>query len=314
MPLRGVNLAGAEFGEGNLPGTYGTDYRYPTSSEVDYFGSKHMTVVRLPFRWERLQRTLDADFDADELGRLDGFVRDATSKGLNVVLDPHNYARYRGNPIGSDAVPNAAFADFWRRLALLYKGNDHVLFGLMNEPNSMPTEQWVSAANAAIAAIRAAGAPNLVLVPGNGWTGAHSWSESWYGTSNAQAMLAIHDAANNYAYEVHQYLDGDFSGRSDQCQSATIGSQAIAGFTQWLRANGKKGFLGEFAGGDNATCRAAIGDLLGNMEANADVWAGWSWWAAGPLWGDYIFSLEPVNGADRPMMNVLAPHLGATSG
>ncbi|HKQ38843.1 MAG TPA: hypothetical protein VJ063_12250 [Verrucomicrobiae bacterium] len=35
--LTGVNLAGAEFGENTLPGTYNQNYIYPTSSEVDYF-------------------------------------------------------------------------------------------------------------------------------------------------------------------------------------------------------------------------------------------------------------------------------------
>jgi len=314
LAYRGVSLASAEFGEGNLPGTYGSDYTYPTAAEVDYFAARHMNVVRLPFRWERLQRSLNAEFDAAELGRLDGFVASATAKGMNVVLDPHNYARYAGNLIGSAAVPDSAFADFWRRLAVKYKSNDHVILGLMNEPNSMPTEQWLASANAAIAAIRATGAGNLVLVPGNAWTGAHSWSENWYGSSNAQVMLGVKDPANRYAYEVHQYLDGDYSGRSDQCQSTTVGSQALAGFTQWLRANGKQGFLGEFAGGNNDTCRAAVSDLLDHLDANKDVWVGWTWWAAGPLWGDYIFTLEPSNGIARPMMAVLAPHLVASSG
>ena len=57
-PLRftGVNLAGADFGEGQLPGTFGKHYTYPTAEEVDYFTAKGMNVFRLPFRWERLQR------------------------------------------------------------------------------------------------------------------------------------------------------------------------------------------------------------------------------------------------------------------
>ncbi len=61
----------------------------------------------------------------------------------------------------------------------LFKGNPKMLFGLMNEPHGMPTEQWLGAANAAIQSIRAAGAPQLILVPGNAWIGAHSWGGSW---------------------------------------------------------------------------------------------------------------------------------------
>ena len=63
--------------------------------------------------------------------------------------------------------------------------------------------------NGAIAAIRKAGASNLILVPGNGWTGASSWTQNWYGTTNATAMLNIKDPGNNFAFEAHQYLDAD---------------------------------------------------------------------------------------------------------
>ena len=38
----GVNLAGAEFGENNLLGTYNQHYTYPTRAEVDYFVDKRL--------------------------------------------------------------------------------------------------------------------------------------------------------------------------------------------------------------------------------------------------------------------------------
>ncbi len=313
--LRGVSLAGAEFatdpwGNGALPGTYGVDYTYPTASEVSYFLGKRMNTVRLPFRWERLQPALNAAFDAAELARLDGFVRNATAQGATVLLDPHNYARWHTSLVGSSSLPNSAFADFWSRLAAQYKSNANVVFGLMNEPHDMATEAWLSAANASIAAIRAAGANNLVLVPGNGWTGAASWSLNWYGSPNADVMLGIVDPHNRYAYEVHQYLDSDSSGTSSQCVSTTIGVERLAGFTAWLRSHAKRGFLGEFAGADNATCSTAINQMMAHLGANRDVWIGWTWWAAGPWWGDYMFSLEPrSNGADAPQMSWLTPFL-----
>jgi endoglucanase len=306
--LGGVNLSCAEFGEGNLPGEYGKEYTYPTDAELDYFTAKGMKVFRLPFRWERLQQAQMAELDGAELARIDNFVAYATSKGAFTILDPHNYARYHGGLIGQ-GVPATAFADFWSKLADHYRTNDLVIFGLMNEPHDMQTELWLQDANAAIASIRATGASNLILVPGNAWTGAHSWSSSWYGTANAQVMLGVQDPGNHYAFEVHQYLDGDSSGTNATCVSATIGSERLAGFTDWLRANDRKGFLGEFAGARNDTCYAAVDDMLSHLGSNADVWLGWAWWAAGPWWGDYMFSLEPVNGTDRPQMVVLEKHL-----
>ena len=306
---RGVSLAGAEFAPGSLPGNYGSDYMYPTTDSVTYYKNKGMNIVRLPFLWERLQPTLNQPFDAAELSRLTNFVKTVTLTGETVLLDPHNYARYRGNVIGSGAVPESAYADLWRRLASQFKGNARVIFGLMNEPNSMPTEQWLSAANAALSAIRSAHASNVVFVPGNAWTGAHSWNESWYGTPNGTVMKGINDPGHNLVFEVHQYLDGDSSGQSADCVSATVGAERLQDFTNWLRTNGYRGFLGEIGAGANDTCNQAIGNTLAFLRSNADVWTGWTWWAGGPLWGNYMYSIEPSNGVDKPQMSVLTQYL-----
>ena len=74
--LRGFNLAGAEFAGGTLPGTHGTTYIYPVSAYAgaDYQAAEDMVArgyncFRLPFKWPRLQRTLQAAFDTDEQTR-----------------------------------------------------------------------------------------------------------------------------------------------------------------------------------------------------------------------------------------------------
>jgi endoglucanase len=308
MPYRGVNLSGAEFGSA-IPGKEGTDYQWPTASEVDYYLSKGMTTFRVGFLWERLQPTAKGAFTAAYFAKLDALVTYATSRKATVIIEPHNFARYYGTTVGSTQVPNAVFADLWARLGAAYKGNPSVMFNLVNEPHDLPSAQWVGAANAAIAAARGAGANNTVVVPGNAWTGAHSWYDTSYGTSNAVALLGITDPVNNVLFEAHQYLDSDSSGSSGACVSATIGSERLAPFVKWLRDNGKKGFLGEFAGGDNATCNAAIGDMLTYAAAQSDVLAGWAWWGGGPAWGNYVFASDPSGGADRPAMKLLLPFL-----
>ena len=307
----GVNLAGAEFGESSLPGTYNVDYIYPNQTEVDYYRSKGMNIIRLCFRWERLQQATNASLNTTELSRLNTFVSTTTAKGVFVILDPHNYARYYNtNLIGSARAPISAFSNFWWRVASIYQTNDHVIFGLVNEPHDMATETWRDAAQAAINAIRLAGATNLILVPGNAWTGAHSWLQNWYGTPNGTVMINISDPANNFAYEVHQYLDSDSSGTSSTCVSPTIGAERLANFTAWCRANGVRGFLGEFGGSANSGCLVAVSNMLNYIQANTDVWMGWTWWAGGPWWGEYMFTLEPIGGTtDRAQMNVLEPFI-----
>ena len=56
--LQGVNLSGAEFGEGR--GTYGEDYIYPSAATVDYFAGKGMNAVRLLFLAEEIVGVAEA--------------------------------------------------------------------------------------------------------------------------------------------------------------------------------------------------------------------------------------------------------------
>ncbi|HEY4188641.1 MAG TPA: glycoside hydrolase family 5 protein [Polyangia bacterium] len=321
LTRRGVSLSGAEFGSA-VPGVFGADYTYPTHAEVDYYVGKGMTIMRIPFRWERVQPTLSGPFDETELARLDDIVSYTLAVGSGVLLDPHNYARYDDVLIGYATVTAADFADFWGKLADHYKDNTKIDFGLMNEPHSddasvagaqkLRTEDWVAAANGAIQAIRATGALNLITVSGNGWDTASGWNDTWYGSPNGNQLLNIVDPADNFAFEAHQYMDSDGSGTSGTCVASNTGSTRLTAFTAWLRGNKRHGFLGEFGGGPNETCLAAIDDMLTHIDTYADVYLGWTWWGAGPWWGpNYIFTVEPnaTTGADQPQMGVLVQHL-----
>jgi endoglucanase len=318
LPFTGVNLAGGEFWmpgkpkEGVRP-NYGVNYSYPTEAEIDYFSSKGMNIFRYQFLWETLQPALRTPFDKTDLERLKTSVKFATSRKLVVLLDPHNYARYYGtNVVGGPKVGTGDFAEFWERLALEFKNDPYVWFGLVNEPHDMPTEQWFEAANACIVAIRQTGARNLILVPGNSWSGAHSWTSGGE-RSNAKHVLGVKDPLDYWAIEVHQYLDADSSGTHRAVVSPTIGSERLAKFVAWCREHKKRAVLGEFGAPVVPNGQEALDDLLSSMERDRDVWLGWTWWAAGSRWGNYMFTIQPRDGADRPQMVWLQPHLhGAT--
>lgn len=294
LAMRGANLAGAEFGS-KMPGIFGQDYIYPATADIEELRRLGFNTVRLPFRWERLQPLLDGPFDAAEWQRLSTTVSMIEAAGMRVVIDVHNFARRRvaadgfakDHLIGSGQVPTRSFVSFWSELAERFKTSPDVALGLMNEPYGIAATDWLPIVNATVSAIRARGAQNLILVPGVAYTGAHSWL-----SSGNEAMAGVVDPSNNFAIEVHQYLDADSSGTSAQTVSSTIGSQRIAAFQGWARQNGLRAFLGEFAAGNDATGRAALIDLMAEMERNGDVWIGWTAWAAGPWWpNDYIFRI-----------------------
>lgn len=325
LPFVGVNMSGPEWDGGarstNWPNQYLTK---GYSSFLKYFRGWGMTTVRLPFRWEYLQPELMGPLDKEELEELKVTVFHLRQYRAKILIDMHNYARYKNELIGSEAVPYAAYKNVWRQLARIFGPYPEVMFGIMNEPYSkhddpeavtydpLPTSQWVTAANAAIAGIRAEGAKNLIFVNGNGWSGAHSWNQTWPdGTqegerqSNAEAMLEIVDPLgdDHLIFEVHQYLD-DWSSDWGTCEcntneppavctNETVGSYRMQPFTQWLRDNNKKGFLGEFGVEGDATCIAALDDHLQHIKDNDDVYVGWTWWSAGPGCASWQSPIDP---------------------
>src|ERR1700737_2165573 len=60
---RGVNIAGAEFGNNNLPGLLGRDYTFNSENTFRYFGEKGLGLMRIPVQWERLQPALHGPLD-----------------------------------------------------------------------------------------------------------------------------------------------------------------------------------------------------------------------------------------------------------
>ena len=154
-PLRGINLAGAEFGD--PPGVHGRHYQYPGTKHINYYRSLGFNTIRLSFMWERIQPALNQPFAPREERLLTGIVEYATKTGMHVVIDPHNFGKRRlhtddwkvKHTVGSPQVPATSFADLWTRLAMLFGGNDKVVFGLMNEPHDVPSSDWLPVADAA---------------------------------------------------------------------------------------------------------------------------------------------------------------------
>lgn len=310
LAFTGVNFAGAEFTSDQIPGIFEQHYTYPKTSSIDYFAAKGMNIIRLAVLWERLQHSLGAKLEEPEMQRIDAVVDYAATKGMKTIIDVHNYASYGKAMIGTRKTPRDALGNLWGQVASRYKGNDAVIFGLMNEPTGLPTETWLAAANIAIAEIRKTGAKNLIMVPGNGWSSARDWASSKYGTPNSRAMLNLVDPGQNYVFEVHQYFNKDFTGAQADCQSVDIGVTSLTPFTNWARDRRKRGFLGEFGVGSDPVCLETLDRVLKFMAANSDVWLGWAYWAAGSWWEkDYYTNLEPTDGKDRPQMTVLEKYL-----
>ncbi len=301
----GVNLAGGEFG--SVPGVFQKDYTYPGVRQFDYCQRKGLRVVRLPIRWERVQPMLMEPLDETEMDRLDRVVELARQRDIGLLVDLHNYARYNGSVIGTDDVPVAAFADFWRRLARHYRDEPAVFaYGLMNEPHRTQG-RWPAAAQAGVDAIRSVDRKHTISVCGDGFSGAHSWKK-------INNDFLLNDPVDNLLYEAHQYFDCDNSGRyrrsyDESGSHPMIGVDRLRPFVEWLNEHETRGFIGEFGVPDNDPRWLVVLDNF--LAAMKEHHIGGTYWAAGPWWGQYPLSVEPRDGRDRPQMAVIEHYAGA---
>lgn len=256
----GVAESGGEFGVWSadatpgtgLPGTFGVDYAFISEAAVDvHVDENHLNLFRIAFLLERMVPTelgLGATFNETHFDYFKQAVDYVTqTKGAYAILDPHNYMRYNdpssqpysGSVIGNDtddatAASTAQFGAFWGELAARFADNERVIFGLMNEPHDMPTELVLANNQAAIDAIRGAGAANLIIIPGNSWTGGHAWNDGYGATPNSEVIHQFVDPLNNTAIDIHEYLDEDYSGTHAECVN---GPENLDGVTAWLKVS-----------------------------------------------------------------------------
>ncbi len=314
-----MNLAAFDAGSGPVRGTH-----YPVYSDalLDWYKTKNVQAVRLMFCWEAVQPTPRgavppgagagagyANYWAD----LAGVLTRLLARGIYVTLCPWGY-----NPASGDtdivyrgaAITTGDFADFWAKFAVAVNGvtgNDaRVALDLINEPHThaqagnkpgdigISLAGWFACAQAAITAIRAAGATNTIFVPGMAYADAEGFTTN----GSSAAWLALTDPQRNIAVTAHCYTG---LGKT----SATILRDSCAALVAWARSRAIKVHIGEIAinAGSNgrttfcgtfAAAQAQWADWTGFCAANDDVLVGWNWWgnsAAG--WWNQGDSCDP---------------------
>lgn len=315
LPSReiGVNLSGGEFAATKIPGKLGTDYVWPTSTEINYYDTKGFTLARIPFLPERICPTIGGGLNATYRDALLATVDAVRAKGMWAMLDLHGFWRYNGA-----LITEAQLTYIWTQLAVAVGTRDKVILGLMNEPNGVPATTVVAVQNTVINAIRAAGYVGVIAVSGTAYSGAHSWVTS----GNAAAFTALVPDPG-VIFDIHQYLDADGAGDTANCvvgSAATLAGDGVfrlSPFTTWARANGRKALLGEWSFTPGSTnCDAWAPGLLDYLRTNSDVWCGHAYWANFPTafgpWDSNPQLLNPLTGgADRPQIDVLIPPVTA---
>lgn len=303
--IYGVNISGGEFGPESLPGVMDKDYIYPQkSTEYQYFKNKNITLIRLPIRWERVQREAFGPLHTDDIDEIKKVFVTASQNNMKVILDLHNFGRYYGKALSSQEANQ--LADVWSKLAITFK-DDPALYGyeLMNEPHDLPggSKTWAGIVQHVTDKIRQVDGQTLIIIPGYNWQASRGFSEN-------NPHFPIQDLGNNLVYSAHTYFDSNTSGRytksfDEDKRETNVGLEYSKDFREWLKINNVKGVFTEFGvPGNDPRWLSAMDLFLKSIHADPYV-TGAIYWSSGPWWKNYALSIEPRNGADRPQMQIL---------
>ncbi|GHU68664.1 hypothetical protein FACS189413_06110 [Bacteroidia bacterium] len=322
QPFLGVNLSSASGGAN--PGVLGTNYRYPTSDDLYYFKEKGVRLIRLPFRWSRIQHELNGPLDAEQdLAELKRVVTEAERIGVLVMLDMHDYCR---RTVGSTTyvvgqtnnLTAAHLADAWTKLALEFKDYTNIWgYDIMNEPYGMETSLWKTVAKTTIQAIRAVDTKTAIVIEGNNYAGTHSWD------SNGAPLIDLvtgngfsdYNGDSNLIFQGHCYFDNDNSGTYKKDYETEVGSRETSfvnrldPFINWLKANNLRGMVGEFGVPCDDWRWLRLLDKVLTKLKNNNVSA--TYWSAGVMYDGDPISVQPVNNytKDKQQMVVLEKYI-----
>lgn len=323
-PFRGVNIAAAEFNSDSGNIDWIIQDAFPNKKDLSYFGKYGMNTYRMPIRWSYAQPVLNGALNDAYVNQLYQSVKLYLEAGHNVIIDLHSYMHFESDPRkdplnSSQIVTEQQLVDFWDKLSTKFKDlavaypdsqrKNQLIFDLMNEPtDDISASATLKRYNGVLSMLRQKGIHNLVLLEGPHYSGMHSWitRKDSENKSNAEVFTPenIKDSANNYAINVHQYFDHNFSGTNLQCTGYPISE--IQQFIEWSKQTKQKFMVTELGGADQGNCQPYILDFLNllhqsetNYGSSEGGLLGWTLWSGGRYWGAYMLSVYLGGGAQQ---------------
>jgi endoglucanase len=128
------------------------------------------TAIRLPVRWSsRAQNKSPFTIDAKFMDRVAWAVKQATTRGLSIIINVHHYEELNDKP--SEHLER--FLAIWRQVAVRFKNeSDLVFFEVLNEPNGAIAKVWNDVMTKAINVIRESNPTRALIVGPTGWNSA----------------------------------------------------------------------------------------------------------------------------------------------
>ncbi|OAA82366.1 glycoside hydrolase family GH5 [Akanthomyces lecanii RCEF 1005] len=251
-----------------------------------------LNIFRLPVSWQFLTGDKGGStLDTQGWESYDTLMQTCFDTGAYCMIDLHNFARYDKGIIGQGGPSDDTFAQLWANIAKKYADNEKVVFGLMNEPHDLDTAKWADTCQAAVTAIRKAGAKTqVILLPGNNFSSA----TDFVANQSADLLGKITNpdgTTDGLLLDLHKYLDINNSGQHEECTTDNVeGFKTIA---KWLRDNNRTAMVSETGASMDPTCMVKFCAQNKYLSENTDVFVGFVGWSAGSFDETYIMSLTP---------------------
>lgn len=298
----GVAMAGIDFGcdiDGTCPlktvalplKNYGGA---DGQAQMEHFvKNDNLNIFRLPVSWQLLTNAKGGStLDAQGWESYDTLMQTCFDTGAYCMIDLHNFARFDKGIIGQGGPSNEVFAQLWANIASKYADNDKVVFGLMNEPHDLDTAKWADTCQAAVTAIRKAGAEKqIILLPGNNFASATDFVTNQ--SADLLGKITNPDGSTDgLLLDLHKYLDINNSGQHAECTTDNVeGFKSIA---KWLKDNNRTAMVSETGASQEESCMEKFCAQNKFISENTDVFVGFVGWAAGSFDSTYVLSLTPT--------------------
>jgi len=266
LRLRGVNRSGTEYACAQGWGIFDGP---SDSASVQAIRSWRGNVVRVPLNetcWLSINGVDPAYSGSNYRRAISDFVGLLNRSGLVVILELHWSAADTAKALGQAAMPNRDHTpEFWYQVAAAYKGNNHVVFDLFNEPfpdnNSDTPEAWrcwrdggtcrgmtfqAAGMQELVDTVRSGGATNVIMLGGVQYSARLS---SWlaYRPTDPLGNLAASWHIYNFSWCTTQGCwDGDAGpvaqqvplvlGELGQDNFATSGNGFVTSLMDWMDA------------------------------------------------------------------------------
>jgi endoglucanase len=255
-PLGGIHAANTALGRGM---NFGNALEAPQEGawgvrlKSEYFTAikeAGFQTVRLPVKWSaHAEKVAPYALDSKFAERVDWAIDQATSNGLNVIVDFHHFSEMDTNP--DDHLPR--LVGLWKQIAARYKDRPAgVYFELLNEPHDKLTDaKWNAAIPKVLAAVRESNPTRPVIVGPESWNGIRALDKLQLPADDHNLIVTVHDydpfqfthQGASFVRGADKWKGRKWTGSPEERAAVTKDLEKAAA---WGKAHDRPIFLGEF--------------------------------------------------------------------